>query len=137
MRRDGTRPASRGEGLSDPWAHDAALAERCLAGEESAWRELVDCHSPPVFSLCLATGLSSSEAEDVCQEVLLSALRSLRTYGGCRLSTWLYRITRRPPAHRAGGLAASGRRPPAPVRMVEIGTARGRPGRFRGRGSRG
>jgi RNA polymerase sigma-70 factor (ECF subfamily) len=40
-------------------------------------------------------GLSPSEAEDVCQEVLLSALRSLRSYRGCRLSTWLYRITRR------------------------------------------
>ncbi len=26
---------------------------------------------------------------------MLSALRSLRGYGGCRLSTWLYRITRR------------------------------------------
>ena len=27
--------------------------------------------------------------------MLLSALRSLRSYRGCRLSTWLYRITRR------------------------------------------
>jgi RNA polymerase sigma-70 factor, ECF subfamily len=48
-----------------------------------------------VFSVCLASGLSSDEAQDVCQEVLLSALRALRSYGGCRLSTWLYRITRR------------------------------------------
>jgi RNA polymerase sigma-70 factor (ECF subfamily) len=40
-------------------------------------------------------GLRSSEAEDICQEVLLSALRSLRSYRDCRLSTWLYRITRR------------------------------------------
>jgi RNA polymerase sigma-70 factor, ECF subfamily len=48
-----------------------------------------------VFSVCLASGLSRDEAADVSQEVLLSALRALRGYGGCRLSTWLYRITRR------------------------------------------
>lgn len=45
--------------------------------------------------MCLASGLARDEAQDVCQEVLLSALRTLRGYGGCRLSTWLYRITRR------------------------------------------
>ncbi len=48
-----------------------------------------------MFSVCLASGLSGDEAQDVAQEVLLSALRGLRSYGGCRLSTWLYRITRR------------------------------------------
>jgi RNA polymerase sigma-70 factor (ECF subfamily) len=79
----------------DPWGQDEALARRCLAGDEAAWRELVDCHGPRVFSVCLASGLRTSEAEDVCQEVMVSALRSLRGYGGCRLSTWLYRITRR------------------------------------------
>ena len=84
-----------GAGSLDPWAQDAALARRCLAGDEIAWRELVDRHSPHVYSLCLATGLSASEAEDVCQEVLLSVLRGLRGYRGCRLSTWVYRITRR------------------------------------------
>jgi RNA polymerase sigma-70 factor (ECF subfamily) len=79
----------------DSWLQDAALARRCVGGDESAWRELVDKHSPHVFSLCLAAGLGSCEAEDVCQEVMLSALRSLRGYRGCRLSTWLYRITQR------------------------------------------
>jgi RNA polymerase sigma-70 factor (ECF subfamily) len=79
----------------DPWGRDAALARRCLAGDEAAWRALVDGHGPRVFSVCLASGLRPSEAEDVCQEVMVSALRSLRGFGGCRLSTWLYRITRR------------------------------------------
>ncbi len=79
----------------DPWAQDAALARRCLAGDEAAWRDLVDRYGPRVLSVCLASGLRPSEAEDVCQEVMLSTLRSLQGYGGCRLSTWLYRITRR------------------------------------------
>jgi RNA polymerase sigma-70 factor (ECF subfamily) len=79
----------------DPWLQEAALARRCVGGDESAWRELVDRYGRHVFSLCLAAGLGACEAEDVCQEVMLSALRSLRGYRGCRLSTWLYRITQR------------------------------------------
>ncbi len=79
----------------DPWVQDAALARRCLAGDETAWSHFVDSYGPRVLSVCLASGLRPSEAEDVCQEVMLSALRSLGGYGGCRLSTWLYRITRR------------------------------------------
>jgi RNA polymerase sigma-70 factor (ECF subfamily) len=79
----------------DPWCQDVALARRCLAGDEAAWRTLVAEHGPRIFSLCLARGLPPSDAEDVCQEVLVSALRGLRRFGGCRLSTWLYRITQR------------------------------------------
>jgi RNA polymerase sigma-70 factor (ECF subfamily) len=45
--------------------------------------------------LCLAAGLEAPDAEDVCQEVMISALRGLRRYRGCHLSTWLYGITRR------------------------------------------
>lgn len=48
-----------------------------------------------VYSLCIHAGLAPMDAEDVCQEAMLSALRSLQTYEGCRLSTWLYRVTRR------------------------------------------
>jgi RNA polymerase sigma-70 factor (ECF subfamily) len=79
----------------DPWLEDAALARRCLEGDEVAWRELVHAHGRRVFSLCLAAGIRPAEAEDVCQDVMISALRGLRGYRGCRLSTWLYRITRR------------------------------------------
>ncbi len=41
----------------------------------------------------------------MCQEVLLSAFRGLASFGGCRLSTWLYRIARRRIAdhHRSPG----------------------------------
>jgi len=74
---------------------DYQLARRCVAGDETAWREMVDRYGRLVYSVCLAAGLAPPEAEDVCREVMLSALHGLRSYGGCRLSTWLYRITRR------------------------------------------
>jgi len=48
-----------------------------------------------VYSLCVLDGLAASDAEDVSQEVMVSALRGLRGYKDCRLSTWLYRLTRR------------------------------------------
>ncbi len=91
-RSDGTRIA---ETALDAWAADESLARRCEAGDEAAWRELVDRHGRLVYSLCLAAGLRTPEAEDVYQEVMLSALRGLRSYGGCHLSTWFYRIARR------------------------------------------
>jgi len=39
--------------------------------------------------------MAGDDASDVCQDVMLSAFRNLRSYGGCRLSTWIYRIARR------------------------------------------
>jgi RNA polymerase sigma-70 factor (ECF subfamily) len=48
-----------------------------------------------VLALCRIAGLGLDDAEDVCQEVMISVYRGLRTYGGCRLSTWVYRIARR------------------------------------------
>ncbi len=77
------------------WAADSALAARCLAGDEGAWRELVTRHGGRIFSHCRLAGLGPEDAEDITQEVLLSAWRSLASYRGCGLATWLYRLTRR------------------------------------------
>lgn len=77
------------------WSEDECLARRCLAGDQKAWRQLVNAHSPMVYSLCAHRGLSSADADDITQEVMASAFRSLSSYGGCRLSTWLFRIALR------------------------------------------
>ncbi len=77
------------------WAGDRALTARCLAGEESAWGELVARHGGRIFSHCRLAGLNPQDAEDVAQEVLISALGSLASYRGCALATWLYRLTHR------------------------------------------
>jgi len=80
---------------AERWGRDRALALRCLAGDGSAWSELVARHAGRIFSHCRLAGLGPEDAEDVTQKVFPSALRSLGTYRGCSLSTWLYRITRR------------------------------------------
>jgi len=79
----------------DPWGEDRVLVARCLAGEEAGWSELVARHCGRIFSHCRMAGLTPEDAEDVTQEVLMSALGSLASYRGCALSTWLYRLTRR------------------------------------------
>jgi len=83
------------EDTGGSWGEDRALAARCLAGDEAAWSELVARHGGRISSHCRLAGLGPADAEDVTQEVLVSALRSLGSYRGCSLSTWLYRLTRR------------------------------------------
>lgn len=79
------------------WSHvddqEAALIERCTAGDESACTELVATHQRMVFSLAIHLLGDRDEALDLSQEVFL---RVFRTLGGFRgqsaLRTWIYRI---------------------------------------------
>ncbi len=72
------------------------LVRRCLVGDGGAQRELVRRYTPLVWSVCSRSGLASSEAEDVTQEVFWSAFLALRRYRGeCRLSTWFYTLALR------------------------------------------
>ncbi len=79
----------------ESWAADQALARRCVLGDEKAWSELIRRFGRRIFSHCRLAGLKAGDAEDVCQEVLVSAFRSMASFRGCSLSTWLYRLTRR------------------------------------------
>jgi RNA polymerase sigma-70 factor (ECF subfamily) len=89
-------------------AADRELARRALRGDAEAQRELVRRMTPLVWSLCRRSGLPPTEAEDVSQEVFISALDALpRFRGECRLSTWFSTLTlrrasdyRRAPARR-------------------------------------
>lgn len=77
---------------NDP-ASERALLERCRAGDERAFEELVDRHKDLVFALIARTLQDRSRAEDVAQEVFLRVHRGLPYFRGeARLSTWIYRI---------------------------------------------
>jgi RNA polymerase sigma-70 factor (ECF subfamily) len=72
---------------------EAALIERCTAGEESACAELVASHQRMVFSLALHLLGDRDEALDVSQEVFLRVFRTLSSFRGqSALRTWIYRI---------------------------------------------
>jgi RNA polymerase sigma-70 factor (ECF subfamily) len=68
---------------------------RVQSGDPRAFRELVRKHQDRVYSLALRMLGDAHEAEDVSQDVFLSAHKHLTRFRGeCRISTWLYRVTR-------------------------------------------
>lgn len=71
------------------------LLRRLQRGDPRAFRELVRKHQDRVYSLSLRMLGHPQEAEDVAQEVFVAVHRHLpRFRGDCRLSTWIYRVTR-------------------------------------------
>ena len=72
---------------------DFELVGRARRGENSAFHELVDRHSPPLFRLAFLLVGNETDAEDVVQETLLGAFQHLRRFRGhSSVKTWLTRI---------------------------------------------
>ena len=71
---------------------DLALAERCRAGAAGAFEELYRAHASRLFGLaCRMVG--RTEAEDLLQDIFLTAHRKLALYKGeSSLGTWLFRL---------------------------------------------
>ena len=69
------------------------LLEQARAGDEAAFRALVEPHRRPLQLHCYRMLGSVHDAEDLVQETLLSAWRGLDGFqGDAKLRTWLYRI---------------------------------------------
>jgi RNA polymerase sigma-70 factor, ECF subfamily len=74
-------------------AADLALVERCRAGDLGAFEELYKAHAGKLFSLASRMLGNPSDAEDLLQEIFLSAHRKLDGFRGeSALGTWLYRL---------------------------------------------
>lgn len=66
---------------------------RLLAGEETAYIELLNIYQCNVINLCYRFLLNRELAEDTAQEVFIEVFLSLKNFrSNARLSTWLYRI---------------------------------------------
>jgi RNA polymerase sigma-70 factor, ECF subfamily len=71
----------------------ADLASRARAGDQEAFRELVERYRQELQVHCYRILGSAQDAEDALQETLLTAWRSLHGFEGrSSLRTWLYRI---------------------------------------------
>ena len=72
---------------------DLALAERCRAGDVEAFETLYREHSSRLFGLTVRMLGSRTDAEDMLQDIFLTAHRKLQSYrGDARLGTWLFRL---------------------------------------------
>ena len=75
---------------------EAGLVRRCLAGEERAYRELIELYQGQVFSVCLRMTRSREDAEDLTQETFVRMFRALARYDPERpFAAWLLTIASR------------------------------------------
>jgi RNA polymerase sigma-70 factor (ECF subfamily) len=99
---------------------EQALVERCRAGDDTAFEELVNRHKNLVYGLVHRMVADRSRVDDLAQDVFLKIHRGLPYFRGeAKLSTWLYRIvqnvcaaerSRRPPDVSLDREDAGGRR---------------------------
>ncbi|MHB8652732.1 MAG: RNA polymerase sigma factor [Terriglobia bacterium] len=75
---------------------DPKLVQRCLAGENSAWEDLLKLHTRKIFNLCYRFTGRPSEAEDLTQEIFIKIFQTLRSYDVAQgtFATWLSRVAR-------------------------------------------
>ena len=69
------------------------LVDRCKAGDEAAWAELVEATHREVYTLCLRILRDPDDAAEATQDAYLKAWRALKGFRGeAMFTTWLYRV---------------------------------------------
>jgi RNA polymerase sigma-70 factor (ECF subfamily) len=72
---------------------DTALVQKVRAGSRSAFRPLVERHSPMIFRLTRRFAREPPDAEDLAQEIFVKAYEALENFtDGTDFSAWLYTI---------------------------------------------
>ena len=76
--------------------NEAEVLERCRAGDERAYRELVSLYQRQVYSVALRMVRSREDAEDIAQDTFVRVFRSLDRYDSARpFAAWIYTIVSR------------------------------------------
>lgn len=72
---------------------DIELIEQTLAGNQSAYADLVKRHQRFVFTLAMRFTKTREDAEEVAQDSFIKAYRNLQSFQGqSKFTTWLYSI---------------------------------------------
>ena len=72
---------------------DIELIGQTLAGNQSAYADLVKRHQRFIFTLAMRFAKNREDAEEIAQDCFIKAYRSLANFqGGSKFSTWLYSI---------------------------------------------
>jgi RNA polymerase sigma-70 factor (ECF subfamily) len=84
-----------GDSQAAPPTATDALIERCLAGDQVAWNEIVRTHWRKVFNLAYKFVGRHDEAEDLTQDIFLKIFKALHTFDRrANFQTWLISISR-------------------------------------------
>lgn len=69
------------------------LIEGLKAGNQFAYRVLVDTYQRPIRNLCIGMVLEETIAEELAQDVFIEVFKSIHTFRqDSKLSTWMYRM---------------------------------------------
>src|ERR671918_838673 len=72
-----------------------AIIQRCLAGDQIAWEQIVRQHWRKVFNIAYKFTGKHDEAEDLTQDVFLKIFKSLNTFDRrANFQTWLISVSR-------------------------------------------
>ena len=104
---------------------DVALIAACQQGDARAIREIFEMYKDRVYALCRHMAGNAEDAEDLTQEVFVSAFQHLSGFRAeSAFGTWLYRIAtnhclnrlrkKRPEVHSFDALNEIDVAPPAP-----------------------
>src|SRR5579871_2278375 len=73
---------------------EGALVQRAQAGDESAFREIVERYQSKVFSIIHGIVRQRNDVEDIAQQVFAKVYVSIRNFDfRSSLITWIYKIT--------------------------------------------
>src|SRR3979490_1126359 len=69
---------------------------RCIAGDSSAWEEIVQRYHRLIYHTCYRLARTSDDAQDLTQEVFIKMYRTLNSYdsGKGAFMTWVTTVTR-------------------------------------------
>jgi RNA polymerase sigma-70 factor (ECF subfamily) len=71
------------------------LVLKALAGDERAFRKILESHYTLIYSVVRGVAGQRAETDDIVQEIFIRIFRALGDFrGDSRLSTWIYRIAR-------------------------------------------
>src|SRR5882757_200050 len=74
-------------------ASDRELLERCRAGDETAFDDLVLRHQQRAFNIAFQLLRDHEDATEVAQDAFVRIYRSVEDFRGeCEFTTWLYQI---------------------------------------------
>lgn len=116
MPRAGERMTTMGTDTlteADPRREDREMVERVLAGDDTAFRGLVEKYQERLYQMAYGVLRNREDARDVTQDAFIKAYRSLSSFRReSSFYTWLYRIgmnlsidlTRKRKRREAGGL---------------------------------